>query len=316
MNEKTPDVALLRRIDCACVAFERTWREGTPTAIEAVLAEAREGDRPHLLPELLALEWSYRRQRGEHLERAEYADRFALWGSVGGAAWARFTSGSGPSTGAAPEEPSMPPTAGPSAAPAGRYQRPASQVHARGGMGDIWLDRDERLDRVVAMKELQARWQDSPQMRRRFLAEARVTARLEHPGVVPVYDLVECQGQPPRYAMRLVKGRTLAVAMREYHERAAKQAGTLELRELLGAFVQVCQTLAYAHSRGVIHRDLKPANVILGPYGEVLVLDWGIAKVLGDAEANRTESVIPQHQGVDATQGAVGTYAYMPPEQA
>src|SRR5262245_36575696 len=183
-------------------------------------------------------------------------------------------------------------------------------------MGDIWLDRDERLDRVVAMKELQARWQDSEQMRQRFLAEAKVTARLEHPGVVPVYDLVEREGEPPSYAMRLVRGRTLAEAVRQYHQRAGKQAGTLELRELLGCFVQVCQTLAYAHSRGVIHRDLKPANVILGPYGEVLVLDWGIAKVLGDAEANPAESVIPQPQGVDTTQGAVGTYAYMAPEQA
>src|SRR5262249_62320050 len=131
--------------------------------------------------------------------------------------------------------------------------------------GDIWLARDERLDRVVAMKQLQGRWQDSEQMRRRFLAEARVTARLEHPGVVPVYDLVEGEGQPPRYAMRLVRGRTLSEAVREYHQRGAKREAERELRELLGAFVQVCQTIAYAHSRGGIHRHLKPANVTLGP---------------------------------------------------
>src|SRR5262249_5993956 len=191
-----------------------------------------------------------------------------------------------------------------------------TELHAKGGIGEVWLARDERLDRVVALKELQARWQGQEQMQRRFLAEARITGRLEHPGVVPVYDLVERDGEPPRYAMRLVRGRTRAEAVRQYHGRAAKQGGTLELRELLGAFVQVCQTLAYAHSRGVLHRDLKPANVILGSYGEVLVLDWGIAKVLGDAEPDRAESVIPQLQGVDTTQGAVGTYAYMPPEQA
>src|SRR5262249_8891359 len=139
---------------------------------------------------------------------------------------------------------------------------------------------------------------------------------LEHPGVVPVYDLVQREGEAPRYAMRLVRGRTLAEAIREYHGRGARREGQLELRELLGGFVQVCNTVAYAHSRGVIHRDLKPAHGILGPYGEVLVLDWGIAKVLGDAEPNPTESVIPPPQGVEATQGPVGTYAYMPPEQA
>jgi tetratricopeptide (TPR) repeat protein/tRNA A-37 threonylcarbamoyl transferase component Bud32 len=314
MNAPTPNAALLRRIDRVCVAFERSWRDGTPTAIEAVLAEAQEGDRAHLLAELLALEWTYRRQHGERPLRDEYAGRFAAWGGVVESAWQRFT---GASTIAGPEESSALPAAGPTTAGGlpERYRRTAAAIYARGGMGDIWLDRDERLGRVVAMKELQPRWLAQEQMRRRFLAEAKVTARLEHPGIVPVYDLVEPDGEPPRYAMRLVRGRTLAEAVRQHHG-GAKQADPLELRELLGAFVQVCQTLAYAHSRGVIHRDLKPANIILGPYGEVLVLDWGIAKVLGDAEPDAAESVIPQPAGVEATQGAVGTYAYMPPEQA
>src|SRR5262249_5372641 len=151
-----------------------------------------------------------------------------------------------------------------------------TEFHARGGMGNVWLARDERLDRVVALKELQPRWQGQDQMQKRFLAEAKVTARLEHPGIVPLYDLVQPQGRPPCYAMRLVRGRPLSEAVRQYHEKVVRNAAApLELRELLGAFGQVCQTVAYAHSRGVIHRDLKPANVILGPYGEVLVLDWG-----------------------------------------
>src|SRR5262245_16135763 len=121
MNEPTPDVALLRRIDRACVPFERSWLDGTPTPIEAVLAQASEDDRPHLLPELLALEWSYRRQRGEPLERAEYAARFASWGSVVEAAWAQFT---GASTIAGAATSAVSPTAGPTAAGlAERYQR-------------------------------------------------------------------------------------------------------------------------------------------------------------------------------------------------
>src|SRR5262249_16046385 len=156
MSEPTPDAALLRRIDRACVAFERSWQDGTPTSIEAALAQAGEEDRPHLLPELLALEWAYRRQRGERLDREEYAGRFASWRGLVEAAWARFTAAS---TVAGPEESSVPPMGGlPSAGPSGRYQRTAVEVHARGGMGDIWLDRDERLDRVVAMKQLQGRW--------------------------------------------------------------------------------------------------------------------------------------------------------------
>src|SRR5262249_29901500 len=141
MSEPTPDAALLRRLDRACVAFERSWRDGTPTPIEAVLAEAREGDRAELLAELLALEWSYRGQRGARLGRADYASRFASWRGVVESAWQRFTSAS---TVAGPEGPPVPPTTRPPAAKlAERYQRTATEVHAHGGMGDIWLDRDE-----------------------------------------------------------------------------------------------------------------------------------------------------------------------------
>jgi tetratricopeptide (TPR) repeat protein len=188
-----------------------------------------------------------------------------------------------------------------------------------GGMGSVWLARDQRLDRVVALKELQPRWHGEEQLRQRFLAEARITGRLEHPGIVPVHELVERPGAPPCYTMRLIRGRTLSQAVRHYHDRAAAGAAeALELRELLGAVVSVCNAVAYAHSRGVIHRDLKGANVILGPYGEVQVLDWGVAKVLAEPEPASAESIIPQREGVEATRpgGVVGTFAYMAPEQA
>jgi tRNA A-37 threonylcarbamoyl transferase component Bud32 len=188
-----------------------------------------------------------------------------------------------------------------------------------GGMGSVWLARDQRLDRVVALKELQPRWRDQEQLRQRFLAEARITGSLEHPGIVPVHELVERPGAPPCYAMRLIRGRTLSQAVRHYHDRAAAgEAEALELRELLGAVVSVCNAVAYAHARGVIHRDLKGANVILGPYGEVQVLDWGVAKVLAEPEPASAESVLPHREGVEATRpgGVVGTFAYMAPEQA
>src|SRR5262249_29757121 len=117
----------------------------------------------------------------------------------------------------------------------------------------------------------------------RFLEEAQVTGQLEHPGIVPVYELARRgPDDQPFYAMRFVRGRTLSAAVKAYHQQ--RQAGTatiLELRALLNAFAAVCQAVAYAHSRGVVHRDLKGANVVLGDFGEVMVLDWGLAKVLG-----------------------------------
>ena len=138
-------------------------------------------------------------------------------------------------------------------------------------------------------KQIKSESADDPDSRARFLLEAEVTGRLEHPGIVPVYGLgFDDQGRP-YYAMRFVRGITLDEAIATFHK--ADAAGgrdprerTLELRQLLGRFVSVCHTMAYAHSRGVLHRDLKPANVLLGPYNETLIVDWGLAKVLGRAE--------------------------------
>jgi tetratricopeptide (TPR) repeat protein len=195
------------------------------------------------------------------------------------------------------------------------------RLHAQGGIGRVWLARDEDLGRDVALKELRPDRGDSPQAAARFLEEARITGQLEHPGIVPVYELVRPADGRPCYAMRFVGGRTLADAIRAYHrQREAGEAGPLALRELLGAFVGVCNAVAYAHSRGVLHRDLKPANVALGDYGEVLVLDWGLAKVLGQTE--EPAGVPPVARGAGdgggwTQQGQVlGTPAYMAPEQA
>src|SRR5262249_39751189 len=119
----------------------------------------------------------------------------------------------------------------------------------------------------------------------RFLEEARITGQLEHPSIVPVYELAEpAEGRLPFYAMRFVRGRTVHQAARDYHRARGKgEESSLDLLKLLNAFVAVCNAVAYAHSRGVIHRDLKPQNVLLGDFGEVILLDWGLAKVLGQA---------------------------------
>src|SRR5262249_38577198 len=141
-----------------------------------------------------------------------------------------------------------------------------------GGIGRVWLVRDSNLGREVALKELRPDRAD-PGFWGRFVREAQVTGQLEHPGIVPVYEVGRRpQDDQPFYTMRFVRGRTLKDAIAAYHERRQrKEAGRLELRELLTAFVGVCNAVAYAHSRGVLHRDLKPANVALGDYGEVMV---------------------------------------------
>jgi serine/threonine-protein kinase len=193
--------------------------------------------------------------------------------------------------------------------------------HAKGGLGEVFVARDEELRREVALKEIQERHADNPESRARFLLEAEVTGSLEHPGIVPVYGLGTYGDGRPFYAMRFVRGDNLKDAIERFHrDKAALPAGerALRLRQLLGRFVDVCQAIAYAHSRGVLHRDLKPGNVMLGKYGETLVVDWGLAKVLGQADVEVSEGLPVSSADSALTQAgrALGTPAYMSPEQA
>jgi len=157
--------------------------------------------------------------------------------------------------------------------------------HAQGGIGKVSVAFDAELHREVALKQIKPERADDADSRARFLREAEVTGRLEHPGVVPVYGLGVDESGRPYYAMRFVRGLSFEEAIKRFHHEDADPARSprtrsLELRQLLDGFVAVCQTIAYAHSQGVLHRDLKPANVLLGPFKEALVVDWGLAKVL------------------------------------
>ena len=157
-------------------------------------------------------------------------------------------------------------------------------LHAEGGIGRVWLAYDTELGRDVALKVLRPERVGDPDLTARFLHEARITGRLQHPGIVPVYELapgaaaVPDDDQPPFYTMRLVQGRTLTEAIRAITPPGRRQRRPSNGPPCSIAFVSVCQTIAYAHARGVIHRDLKPENVALGDFGEVVVLDWGFAK--------------------------------------
>ena len=197
-----------------------------------------------------------------------------------------------------------------------------SRLHATGGLGRVWLARDASLGRDVALKEIRPERIDNPNLWARFLKEAQITGQLEHPGIVPVYELSHrSTDKQPFYTMRFIRGRTLSEACRAYHQRRRLgESGPLEVRNLLTALVGVCNAVAYAHSRGVVHRDLKPQNVVLGDYGEVMVLDWGLARLMDQPETGSDDlPVIVEPATADGAtvQGQViGTPAYMAPEQA
>lgn len=200
---------------------------------------------------------------------------------------------------------------------AGRYR--ILKAHARGGLGEVFVAEDTELGRQVALKEILPR-ADHAENRARFVLEAEITGGLEHPGIVPVYGLGQYADGRPFYAMRFIAGESLRKAIQRFHEQK-KPFTSLEFRSLLGRFVAMCQAVAFAHSRGVLHRDLKPDNVMLGKFGETLVVDWGLAKSTGQSElADAGEVALQPRSATDSTATvvgqALGTPAYMAPEQA
>jgi len=193
----------------------------------------------------------------------------------------------------------------------------------RGGMGNVWLARDESLNRLVAIKEVSQQAAGTPAIEARFRREAEVTGQLEHPNIVPVYQFGrDVDRNLPFYAMRFVGKKTLSDAISEYHARCDEGlADAVELHRLLNSFLSVCQAIAFAHSRNILHRDLKPENIALGNFGEVIVVDWGLAKRIDEGESSDGVSIGEGLGGssVDnrTTAGQVlGTPLYMSPEQA
>ena len=194
----------------------------------------------------------------------------------------------------------------------------------------------------MAVKEIQPRYAEREDQRARFVLEAEITGNLEHPGIVPVYSLGRNAEGRPYYAMRFIRGESLSVAIRRFHKKFSEEIARsrrqsalrrskwgIEFRQLIGRFLDVCDAIDYAHSRGVLHRDLKPANIMLGHYGETLVVDWGLAKVIGKSDVpapSRPMAISIRSAGTmrrndaerEGTQQGttIGTPAYMSPEQA
>jgi tetratricopeptide (TPR) repeat protein/tRNA A-37 threonylcarbamoyl transferase component Bud32 len=196
--------------------------------------------------------------------------------------------------------------------------------HARGGLGIVFVALDCELHREVALKQIHEEHADDPVSRQRFLLEAEVTGGLEHPGIVPVYSLGTYRDGRPYYAMRFVRGDSLKEAIERFHgdESLKTEPGrrSLEFQKLLRRFLDICNAVGYAHSRGVLHRDIKPGNVIVGRYGETLVVDWGLAKATGRSEPGSGERTLAPSSASGSAEtlpgSALGTPAYMGPEQA
>ena len=200
------------------------------------------------------------------------------------------------------------------------------RFHDKGGLGEIHVAMDREVPREVALKEIKPRYANVQASRERFAQEARITGALEHPGVVPVYGLGHYPDGQLYYAMRFIEGETLSKAISRFHKLTDEPRDPgqerLDFRKLLNHFIDVCQVMDYAHSRGIIHRDIKPDNIMLGCYGETLVVDWGLAKKIDeeDVESMRAdEQPLPvKIRSASATMpgSVVGTPAYMSPEQA
>jgi eukaryotic-like serine/threonine-protein kinase len=364
-DPKPDTVARTAAFEYACNEFERAWKSAAPPRIEDFLVDFATLDRAELLNELIRLDIYHRRRKGDQPSAKEYAKRFPellldkleftlSWESVTppskrlGAGEAQRPApsvlpGLGHDTRIQLREPKSEGSTAPYVSNEGGEFSSLGRLRideqiACGGMGVVLRGRDVDLGRDVAVKVLLAAHSTHSDYVQRFVEEAQIAGQLQHPGVIPVYQLGQLPDQRPYFTMKLVKGRTLDELLGERGGNCLVEPGeshpdslSADLPRFLKIFEQICQAMAYAHSRGVIHRDLKPSNVMVGKFGEVQVMDWGLAKILGntviasqvrnldddqstilclanrDADADRTMTEVGQ---------VMGTLAYMAPEQA
>src|SRR5262249_3882405 len=254
------------QIDEVCDLFEAAWKGGGGPRIEDYLNESPAPARAALLRELIPLDMEYRKRNGETVSEDDYRRRFPSWSS--GAS----TLGPGDTV----------------PLKAGRY-RLESQIDV-GGMGEVYRVYDPDMNRALAVKVLRKEHRDRADLEARFLEEAQILGQLQHPGIVPVHELGRLDDGRPFFAMKLVKGQTLGKLLQE------RPRPSHDLPRFLAIFEQICQTMANAHAHGVIHRDLKPSNVMVGAFGEVQVMDWGLAKVLKKAPKDSDLSAPTQEE--------------------
>jgi serine/threonine-protein kinase len=306
-------------LDRYCDEFESLWRQKRCPRLEDYLDRVDEENRARLLRELLLIEIHYRRRRGELPSLDEYLTRFSEDHDLLRQVFAESEASSCSSATIARQ-----PGYEPEQAVAFETRCSQLEFHDKGGLGEVYRARDARLARAMALKFIHWSHLSNVDACERFLVEVEVTSRLDHPGVVPVYGVGEGRDGRPFYAMRFIEGQNLRKAIDGYHSEnwRTQQHGAqrLELRRLLEHLIAACDTVAYAHNRGVVHRDIKPENIMLGKYGETLVVDWGLAQFVErdpKAKASGEETLMPEmlEKAKHGSDGGAGTVGYISPEQ-
>jgi serine/threonine-protein kinase len=306
-----------------CNRFEAAWKAGHQPRIEDYLEDASADQREPLLPELVGLELDYRRLRGEAPALGEFTQRFPEHAHTLRRLWEEIPPSEALSLPKAPAVEDNQALRDGSHSPLDERYEFVDEIGG-GGMGVVFRVRDRKLQRELAIKVLREKYEGRREFEERFRREAQICGQLQHPNIVPVHELDQLADGRLFFTMKLVQGRTLASLLKERKEPAQDR------ERFLAVFEQVAQALAYAHSRGIMHRDLKPANVMLGAFGEVQVMDWGLAKVVGEhlAVGSAALSSVPETAITASASGAadggartqpgqvLGTLAYMPPEQA
>ncbi|MBC8354854.1 MAG: protein kinase [Planctomycetes bacterium] len=302
----------LGSIESVCENFEIACNRGSRPTIESLLPGWEEPERSKLLSELLLLELNDSSRKGETLVSHVYESRFPDHRHVVKDVFDRWlTSRKADTVTGVDDTLEM------------RSQFGQLRLHAQGGLGMVFRADDQRLSREVAVKFIRANLASDTESRDRFRLEAEITSRLEHPGIVPVYGLGDTGENELFYAMRFIQGQTLEDSINRFHHGEQSDEGSSDdrdrrFRELLERFIAVCKTMAYAHNRGIVHRDIKPENVMLGRYGETIVIDWGLAIHVSRQGVFKQSGEMTLMPSSDNSSGDSwgGTPAYMSPEQA
>jgi tetratricopeptide (TPR) repeat protein/tRNA A-37 threonylcarbamoyl transferase component Bud32 len=302
-------------IDHLCGRFEQGWRDEERPRIEEYLIEVPPPHRREIFVELLAIELEIRRGRGELIDREDYLRRFPDDVTTVDRLCRGASAVSGDTV--PPPDSGTPPH---SAATATRFAE--LTLYRRGGLGALYRARDEDLHRDVVLKFIHEKYRADEEVLAQFRVEAEVTGRLDHPGVVPVYGIGQDWNGQPFYVMRMIHGCELRQAIHEYHEAGGPANRSRDARRRLFALLEhlasACNTVAYAHDVGIVHCDLKPANIMIGKYGETLVLDWGLAtsfeRTSTFVRANEP-SIRPRSADSSQSGNRGGTIGYISPEQ-